>query len=422
MIDYEGFFSSAAGHMQESAIRRMGMVLAQNRDIISFAPGYPAPETFLWQELSEITRELLSGSDGAVLQYGPTRGYRPLLDAIAGIMQHRGAPTSLDRLMVTTGSQQGLDLVARVLLDPGDIVLVELPTYTGAITAFRNVQAQMVGVRQEDDGVDLGHLDEVHERLTREGRRVRLLYVVPNFQNPTGLLIGLEKRRRLLEWAARRNVLILEDDPYRELYFEDSTTEADVRPIRAEDREGRVIYLSSFSKTLAPAFRVAWLDAPPAVAAKLEFAKQAEDLCSGGIDQRVVFQACTRGLLERHLPELRACYQHKRDVMVEALRQHFGSDLTWPEPRGGFFLWATLPRPLNANGLVARAVERGVVYVAGDAFFVDGQGEDRIRLSFSAPAPERIREGVARLRAAVSAELEAITRAPQSRSSSQAAR
>jgi 2-aminoadipate transaminase len=422
MIDYTGFFSSAAGHMQESAIRRMGMVLAQNRDIISFAPGYPAPETFLWQELSDIARELLSGTDGSVLQYGPTRGYRPLLDAIVGIMQHRDVSTSLDRLLVTTGSQQGLDLVARVLLDPGDVVLVELPTYTGAITAFRNVQAQMVGVRQEEDGVDLDHLDEVYEQLTREGRRVRLLYVVPNFQNPTGLLIGLEKRLRLLEWASRRNVLILEDDPYRELYFEDSTGEADVRPIRADDREGRVIYLSSFSKTLAPGFRVAWVDAPAPIAAKLEFAKQAEDLCTGGVDQRLVSEACRRGILDRQLPVLRAHYQHKRDVMVQALRQQFGGAVTWPEPRGGFFLWATLPAPLDASALVTRAVEHGVVYVAGEAFFVNGSGDDLIRLSFSAPPPDRITEGVSRLKAAVTAELDAITRTAQSGSRRQASR
>jgi 2-aminoadipate transaminase len=422
MIDYTGFLSSAAGHMQESAIRRMGMVLAQNRDIISFAPGYPAPETFLWQELSDIARELLSGTDGSVLQYGPTRGYRPLLDAIVGIMQHRDVSTSLDRLLVTTGSQQGLDLVARVLLDPGDVVLVELPTYTGAITAFRNVQAQMVGVRQEEDGVDLDHLDEVYEQLTREGRRVRLLYVVPNFQNPTGLLIGLEKRLRLLAWASRRNVLILEDDPYRELYFEDSTGEADVRPIRADDREGRVIYLSSFSKTLAPGFRVAWVDAPAPIAAKLEFAKQAEDLCTGGVDQRLVSEACRRGILDRQLPVLRAHYQHKRDVMVQALRQQFGGAVTWPEPRGGFFLWATLPAPLDASALVTRAVEHGVVYVAGEAFFVNGSGDDLIRLSFSAPPPDRITEGVSRLKAAVTAELDAITRTAQSGSRRQASR
>jgi 2-aminoadipate transaminase len=334
MIDYDRFLSRSAELMQESAIRRMGTVLAQKRDIISFAPGYPAPETFPWHEFQEIARELLTGSDGSVLQYGPTRGYRPLLDAIADIMGQRGIPTSLDRLLITTGSQQGLDLVARVLFDPGDVVLVELPTYTGAITAFRNVQAEMVGVRQEADGVDLADLDAVHTRVTRAGRRVRVLYVVPNFQNPTGLLIGLEKRRQLLEWAERRNMLIVEDDPYRELFFEDSASETDVRPIKADDREGRVIYLSSFSKTLAPGYRVAWIDAPPPLATKLEMAKQAEDLLTGSLDQRIVYESCRRGILQRQLPQLRRHYQQKRDVMVQALRSVFGDEVSWARSAG----------------------------------------------------------------------------------------
>jgi 2-aminoadipate transaminase len=404
MINYDAFLSRAAEQMQESAIRRMGTVLAQSRDIISFAPGYPAPDTFPWQEFSEITKDLLTGTDGAVLQYGPTRGYKPLLGAVADIMSARGVTTSADNLLITTGSQQGLDLVARVLLDPGDVVLVELPTYTGAITAFRNVQARMVGVRQESDGIDLDALDDTYQRLAAEGARVRVLYLVPNFQNPTGLLIGLRKRRHLLEWADRRNLLILEDDPYRELYFEDSATEADVRPIKADDRAGRVVYLSSFSKTLAPGYRIAWIDAPSAIASKLEMAKQAEDLCSGALDQRVIYEACRRGVLERQLPMLRRHYQAKRDVMVDALRQAFGSEITWPDPRGGFFLWATLPATIDADAMIDRAVKHGVIYVAGSAFFVEERGRNIIRLAFSAPSHDKIREGVARLAAAVHAE------------------
>ncbi|MBA3637983.1 MAG: PLP-dependent aminotransferase family protein [Acidobacteriota bacterium] len=411
MINYNDFLSSAAGEMQESAIRRMGTVLAQSRDIISFAPGYPAAETFPWQEFTAITRDLLLGTDASTLQYGPTRGYKPLLQAIEGIMQARGAKTSNDRLLITTGSQQGLDLVARVMLDPGDVVLVELPTYTGAITAFRNVQARMVGVRQDADGVDLDALDETLLRVQAEGRRVRMLYVVPNFQNPTGLLIGREKRTRLLEWADRRNVMLVEDDPYRELYFEDSTSEADVRPIRADDESGRVVYLSSFSKTLAPGFRVAWIDAPPPLAAKFELAKQAADLCTGALDQRVVYECCHRGILARQLPILRHHYQAKRDVMTEALAREFGGEMSWPAPRGGFFLWATLPPQIDGEAMIARAAANGVIYVAGEAFFVNGAGQNIIRLSFSAPSHEKIRDGVARLAATVREELAATSSA-----------
>jgi 2-aminoadipate transaminase len=234
------------------------------------------------------------------------------------------------------------------------------------------------------------------------------LYVVPNFQNPTGLLIGLKKRLSLLEWAERRDVLIVEDDPYRELFFEDSTTEDEVRPIRADDQGGRVIYLSSFSKTLAPGFRVAWIDAPAALAAKLEMAKQAEDLLTGSLDQRVIYEACRRGILQRQLPLLRRHYQQKRDVMVEALRSAFGERLSWPDPRGGFFLWATLPDRIDADRLIPRAVNHGVIYVAGEAFFVNGSGKNLVRLSFSAPSSDRIREGVRRFGAAVAEELDAL--------------
>jgi 2-aminoadipate transaminase len=422
MIDYDRFLSRSAEQMKESAIRKMGTVLAQGRDIISFAPGYPAPQTFPWAEFQEIARDLLAGSDGSVLQYGPTRGFRPLLDAIGEIMAGRGVPTTPERLLVNTGSQQGLDLVARVLLDPGDVVLVELPTYTGAITAFRNVQAQMVGVPQEADGIDLAALDATWERLTREGRRIRFVYVVPNFQNPTGLLIGLQKRHAILEWAERRNILIVEDDPYRELYFTDSATEADVRPIKADDRDGRVVYLSSFSKTVAPGYRVAWIDAPAPLAAKLEIAKQAADLCTGGFDQRVIYESCRRGVLAKQLPILRAHYQHKRDVMVSALKKELGTSVSWPDPRGGFFLWATLPDGIDSDTMIGRAVENGVIYVAGDAFFVDGRGgRNIIRLSFSAPTPERIQEGVSRLAATIRGELEAIGPAGKSSAVSPAA-
>ncbi len=404
-MNYETFFSRAALHMKGSAIRKMGGVAAQGRDIISFAPGYPAPDTFAWTEFQDITRELLSGRDGSVLQYGPTRGYAPLLESVAEVMARRGAPTTAARLLVTTGSQQGLDLVARVLLDPHDVILVELPTYTGAITAFRNVQADLVGVRQESDGIDLAELDDTFVRLQREGRRARLLYLVPNFQNPTGLLIGLPKRQALLEWAERRDVLLVEDDPYRDLYFEDSTREADVRPIRADDGSGRVVYLSSFSKTLAPGFRVAWIDAPEPLASKFEIAKQAADLCTGGLDQRVIHESCKRGILERQAPMLRAYYQRKRDVMVQALTRELGSRVSWIDPRGGFFLWAELPPALDADLMIPKAVEHGVIYVSGDAFFVNGNGRQFVRLSFSAPTPERIEEGVRRLAAAIREEL-----------------
>lgn len=411
MIDYDHFLSKAALKSQGSAIRKMGVMAVRVPDMISFAPGYPDPVVYAWDDFREIAAGLLSGRDGSVLQYGPTRGHKPLLEACQEILASRGIAATVEQMLITTGSQQGIDLVGKVLLDPGDVVLVELPAYTGAISAFKNTGAALVGVRQQPDGIDLDDLDRVVTRERRAGRTVRCLYLVPNFQNPTGLLLSLEKRRRLLEWAARANMLIVEDDPYGALYFEDTASEADTRPIKADDEDGRVIYLSSFSKTLAPGFRVAWLVAPEAIAAKLDLFKQTQDLMPPALDQHVIYQAYRRGVLTGRLPMLRKFYQEKRTVMQEQLRARLGDAITWPEPKGGFFLWATLPPHVSTDEMLPRAIEQRIIYVAGSAFFVDGTGANVLRLSFSLPSKERIVEGVERLARVVKAELAGIPQA-----------
>lgn len=403
MIDYERLLSSTGRQLTESAIRRMGTVLAKAGDMVSFAPGYPAPELFPWDDLRAITDDLLSSGDASVLQYGPTRGFAPLIEALVESMRERGIAAATDEVIVTSGSQQGIDLIARVLVERGDVVLVELPTFTGGIAAFRNMQANVVGVKQQADGIDLDELDAVWRREKARGRRVKLLYIIPNFQNPTGLLLAMDKRQRLLEWAARRDVVIVEDDPYGSLYFEDAAGPADTRPLRADDREGRVLYLSTFSKTLAPGFRVGWLVAPPSLIERLDTAKQSTDLTSGILDQRLVHEAVRRGVVDRLAPQLRALYREKRDVMIGAIRESIGYRLRWPEPRGGFFLWATLPNGCSDETLLQHALEHRLVFVTGSAFFVDGTGHDKIRLSFSAPTADGIREGVRRLAAALDA-------------------
>jgi 2-aminoadipate transaminase len=291
-----------------------------------------------------------------------------------------------------------------VLCDPGDVVLVELPAYTGAIAAFRDVQADLIGVRQEADGIDLHDLETVLVRERAAGKRVNVVYVVPNFQNPTGQLISREKRRDLLVLAERYNLLIIEDDPYGELFFGENEARM-TRPIKADDTEGRVVYLSSFSKTLAPGFRVAWVVAPEPLLARLELAKQAADLCTGALDQRIVFEAWKRGVLANRVPGLRTHYREKKTAMESAMRQHLGDVASWQEPRGGFFLWVALPTHLSGEALLARATQEKVVYVAGAAFFVDGRGQHFIRLSFSLPPIDRITEGVKRLSRVIKAAL-----------------
>ncbi len=406
-MTFDRFFSKAAEQMRESAIRKMGTLGSRVPDLISFAPGYPDPATFPWDDLRAIAGDLLSGADGSALQYGPTRGFRPLVEALEPILIARGIASTFEQRLITSGSQQGLDLVATILIDPGDAVLVELPTYTGAISAFRNALADLVGVPQQADGIDLDALDRTVAGLRADGRRVRLLYLVPNFQNPTGLLISLEKRRQLLDWAERADVLIVEDDPYGDLYFPDTATADETRPIKADDTSGRVVYLSSFSKTLAPGFRVAWIVAPEAICAKCDVAKQAMDLCSGALDQRLVHRALVGGVLERQAPMLRERYQAKRTVMQRAIARELSSVVACAVPHGGFFLWATLPEAIDADRLLPRALQAAVTYVSGRAFFVDGTGSNSMRLAFSQPSHERIEEGIARLAGVIRAELDA---------------
>jgi 2-aminoadipate transaminase len=346
--------------------------------------------------LRDLAGELLSGQDDSVLQYGPPRGLAQLRESIASLLAGRGIATTADELLITAGTQQAVDLLARVLVEPGDVVLTELATFTGSIAAFRNAGAELVGIPIQSEGLDLEVLDSAWSHARAGGRAVKLLYLIPNFQNPTGALLARDKRSRLIAWAEQRDVLIVEDDPYGSLYFDDATA-PDTRPLRAECDTGRVIYTSSFSKVLAPGFRVAWITAPAALIDRLENAKQTADLTSGGLDQRLACEALRHGVIDRIVPSLRARYRLKRDIMEAAIRREIGERLTWQSPKGGFFIWARLPHGCSDLELFARAQAEAVTFVVGSAFHVDGSGHDTIRLSFSEPSVDRIEEGVRRL-------------------------
>jgi 2-aminoadipate transaminase len=404
-MDLEKHLSHAARAMHASAIRKAGDVGLASRDVISLAPGYPDPTLFAWREIREIAASILTGDDPGVLQYGATRGYKPLVEALPELLQHRGITSSPDEIIITTGSQQALDLCARVFLDAGDAALVELPAYTGAMTSFWNAQGHLVGVQQDAGGIDIGDLDRVLQRERGAGRRVAFVYVVPNFQNPTGLLMSLPRRAELLAWASAHDVLIIEDDPYGALFFDDVATAAETRPIKADDREGRVVYLSSFSKTVAPGFRVAWIAAAATLVSRFEIAKQSADLCTSAIDQRFIYEIWRRGVLESRLGQLRGAYQRKRTVLEQALRRELGGHVSWPEPKGGFFLWASFGGAIDTDALLPRAIAHGVVFVPGSAFYVEPLHHDRARLSFSEQPPDRIEKAVARLADAVREEL-----------------
>ncbi len=394
--------SSAASQYQESAIRRAGAISGSVPGLISLAAGYPDPAVFPWDDLQAITAQILARRDGNTLQYGATRGYRPLIEHLLNnALKARGISARFEEIIITSGSQQGLDLVARVLIDPGDPVIVELPTYSGAIAAFHNLQASLAGVPQDSEGIDITALDRVASDLARQGRPAKFVYVTPNFQNPAGLLMSARRRRELRAAAERHDLLVLEDDPYGSIYFEDVTTVEDTRPIKADDAYGRVIYLGSFSKILVPGLRVAWMVAPPAIAERVELCKQAADISSGVFDQRIVHGALDGGVIDRIAPGLRAHYQAKRSVMERALAAELPGSVTWISPRGGFFLWIELPAGVDDRALFERALRQKVSFVLGSAFFVDGGGHRFARLAFSGISHSQIEEAVGRLATAI---------------------
>lgn len=394
--------SKAALNFQESAIRRIGALSATIPGLISLSAGYPAPEMFPWEDLQAIANRLLAKHDGNTLQYGATRGYRPLIEhLLANTLKTRGISAAFEDVIITSGSQQGLDLVGRVLIDPGDTVIVELPTYSGAIAAFHNLGASFVGVPQDGEGICVQDLERVAAELRKQGRPAKFVYVTPNFQNPAGLLMSARRRHELLEAARRHDLVILEDDPYGSIYFEDVTTFEDTRPIKADDTDNRVVYLGSFSKILVPGLRVAWLVAPKAIAEKIELCKQAADISSGVFDQRLVHGTLADGTIDRIAPGLRSHYQAKRTVMEQALTAHLAGRVKWQSPRGGFFLWIELPEGVDDRDVLDRALKEKVSFVLGSAFFVDGGGHRFARLAFSGITQDQIAEGIRRLAAAL---------------------
>jgi 2-aminoadipate transaminase len=390
---YESLFSRDAANFKPSAIRAFAKLI-NDPNIISFAGGVPSPDTFPAERFAEIASQVITGKRHVSLQYGPTRGLPRLCEFIAGICRERGIAAEASDILTTTGSQQALDLIAHAILDPGDIVLVELPTYIGGTGSFYARSAEVRGVAQDDGGVVLASLEEALQRCAAEGRTVKVLYTIPNFQNPSGRLMQQERRRAVLELARRYGILVIEDDPYGELLYVDG---ADTTPMKANDTDGRVIYLGSFSKVLAPGLRCGWIVAPAPLLEKLEIAKQAADLCSGMLDQSIVDEFCAAGELPGQIASVRAYYRRKRGVMIESLEQHFTGRAEWTSADGGLFTFVTLRDDVDTGARVADAVAHGVAYIPGAPFFVDGSGANTMRLTFAKEPDERIREGVARL-------------------------
>jgi 2-aminoadipate transaminase len=398
MIDYTSFYGTNTRNMERSLIRELLKLSRAGKAVISFAGGFPDPSTFPVAELREVTQEVLASGAALALQYGPTEGDPNLRDALIPWMAKDGITAARDNILITTGSQQALDLVGKVFLDPGDVVVLELPSYLGGIQAFRTYGVELIGVPQDADGMQTDRLADVLTRLRRDGRRPKFLYVVPDFQNPSGITWTRDRRERLLDLAREFGTLVVEDNPYREMRFIGTAPP----PVYALDRDSRTLYLSTFSKTLAPGLRIAWIAGPEAVISQCVTAKQAMDLCGPSFTQAIAAELLRRGHLARRLPDTVALYRRKREVMLDALAREMPDGVTWTKPEGGLFLWVRLPASIDAAVLLKTAVaEEAVMYVPGSAFHADGSGRNTMRLNFSYPSEDEIRSGVARLAALV---------------------
>jgi 2-aminoadipate transaminase len=387
-LTYDHFFSRDAHSFRASAIRVFAKLINDPK-IISFAGGVPNPETFPAERIAEIAGKVVRERRAVALQYGPTRGLPRLCESIAAISRERGVACTADDVLTTTGSQQALDLIAHTILDPGEVVAVELPTYIGGSASFFARSAQLVGVQQDDEGIVPESLREVASRT-----RIKLLYTIPNFQNPSGRLMTQARRAAVLQLAEELDFLVIEDDPYGELVYVDG---ADTTAMKSRDTNGRVLYLGSFSKVLAPGLRCGWIVAPPVLLERLEIAKQAADLCSAMLDQSIVDEFIAGGELAPQIERVRAFYRDKRGVLIEELERHFAGRARWTPADGGLFTLLTLHEEIDTAARVADAVANGVAYIPGGPFFVDGSGSNTMRLTFAKESDARIREGVGRL-------------------------
>jgi 2-aminoadipate transaminase len=395
-------YASRALAMRASEIRAL-FAVANRPEVVSLAGGMPYIAGLPLEEIAETMRRLIVERGATALQYGSGQGDEELREQIVEVMKLEGIHAHPDDVVVTTGSQQAVDLVTKIFINPGDVIVAEAPSYVGALGVFRAHEAEVVHVPMDQDGLIPESLDQTITRLKAAGKRVKFLYTVPNFHNPAGVTLSLERRPKVVEIARRHGVLILEDNPYGLLGFDSEPLPA----MRSLSEDG-VIYLGSFSKTFAPGFRVGWAVAPHAVREKLVLASEAAILCPSNASQMAISSYLAHHDWLGQIKSFRVQYRERRDAIIEALEEHLPV-ASWTVPAGGFYTWVKLPEGLDSKSMLPRAVTARVAYVPGTAFYMDGRGADHMRLSFCYPTPERIREGVRRLAAVVESETELVT-------------
>ncbi|MBS3782260.1 MAG: PLP-dependent aminotransferase family protein [Candidatus Thermoplasmatota archaeon] len=401
MINFEEEFSERASKMKRSEIREL-LKLIQKPDIISFAGGLPNPKAFPVEETRKIINELLDEKGEKVLQYGSTEGIGPLRKELAKMMQGRDMDVDQENILITHGSQQALDLLSKVMLDPDDTIIVGSPTYLGATGAFRAFEANMETVPVHKDGMDMEMLRRKLGKLKNKGKLPKFIYVVLTFQNPSGATMSAEKREELLEIASEYDLLVVEDSPYSHLRYE-----GEEKPhLISMDDEDRVLRLETFSKILAPGFRIAWTTGPTDLIEKMCIAKQATDLCTNPFGQYVAYKYIAEGIMDNHIEDIKELYNKKRLTMLEAMEEHFPEGVEWNRPNGGMFIWAELPEHINTRELFDKAVDEKVAYVVGDAFFVDDGGYNTMRINFTHSSEEEIKRGIKALGKVIQEEIE----------------
>ncbi|MCX8168749.1 MAG: PLP-dependent aminotransferase family protein [Candidatus Methanomethylicia archaeon] len=393
-MKYEKLFSKTSKIMKPSEIRKLLKWVTQ-KDIISFGGGIPDPKNIPKEELAELTKKIILEYGEQALIYGPTRGNDILIKEVIKFMDKNSIKVkSEEQVVILTGSQQGLDLWARIFLNQKDIVFVELPTYLAALNAFTPFQPNIIGIPLDENGMKIDVLEGKVKENIRRKNKIKFIYTIPTCQNPSGYSMSLDRRKYLLEVASRYDLLILEDDPYSYFLYEN----VEATPLKAMDKEDRVVFMSTFSKMLAPGLRVGWMIGNEEIINKIILAKEIADLCTSPLSQYIAAEALRIGLIEKHLPIIREIYKEKRNVMIQALETYMPKESKWVKPVGGMFMFIWAPENVDTELIAQKAIEKyKVAYVPGRPFYVDGSVRNAIRLNFTYPSKEQIVEGVNRL-------------------------
>jgi len=394
MIQYDLDFSKNIKAMKRSVIREL-LKVTQSPDIISFAGGLPSPESFPIVPLKEIAIEVLEKNGTKALQYGATEGLPSLADELVKLMATDNVKIGKENLAITIASQQGLDLVGKIFLNPNDIAIVESPTYVGALSAFNSYRAKLIDVELDDDGMRMDKLKKTLADLKKKGKRPKFIYVIPDFHNPAGVTLSLERRKQLIEIARKEKIMIIEDSPYRMVRFRGKN----IPSLYSMDRDGLVVSLFTFSKIFVPGFRLGWAIGPKEIIDKMIIAKQATDLCTPEFTQYMAASFLKKGLLIPTVKHTVSIYKEKNELMLEMLEKYMpkAKGVKWTKPDGGLFLWVTLPEKYDCDKLFQKAIDNKVAYVVGSAFYVGGKKKNSFRMNFSYPSMEQIRVGVKRL-------------------------